>query len=623
MISRNLSAITRFFSVFAVIGISVTPVLAVMSPEQKQELTAVSTALNKATTLFGRDQFAKSAEGVAELQERFEKLAASDDVDVHRALEDVHKKFIRLHALLELEGIELPPLPELKPAASMPTPSAAGGGPSFIKDVAPMLVAKCGKCHVDGTRGKFNMVNYAALMKGSETGVVIFPNDPTGSRIVEVIESGDMPRGGSLSPAEFASLKNWIAAGAKYDGENPQDNLNMFAAGGNTPTPTPTVAVATGNESVSFARDIAPVLSTSCFGCHVNAQNARGNFDMTSFERMLRGGDSGAPFVARQPAISLIVQRLKGEGGETRMPMGREPLSDAVIAKFEKWIAEGATFDGPDPRMGVVQVAALAKAKNSTHEELTADRMALALQNWNLGAAGSKPDQFETKNFFVVGNVGPATLEEYGRKAEELAPKVAPIFGAPSDQPLIKGRMSLFVFKQRYDYSEFGQMVEKRELPKEWRGHWNFTIIDAYGAFIPPSDATYTLDGLVAQQLAGTYIASLNNAPRWFSEGCARVAAGRLAAKDPRVAAWKNGLIPAAAKMTKPSDFMTGKIPPEDADIASYAFITGLMKDSKRFNALLDGLRAGEDFTKLFVNSYGAGPEKVAEIWANSVVRGR
>ena len=622
MISRNQSAIIRFFSVIALLATTAVSGWAAITPEQKQELNEVSIALNKVNTLFGRDQFAKSAEGIAELQSRFEKLAASGDAEVHKALEDLHKKFIRTHALLELEGVELPPLPELKPAAPMPSPSADGGGASFVKDVAPMLVAKCGRCHVDGSRGEFNMANYATLIRGPAAGVVIFPNDPAGSRIVEVIESGDMPRGGSLSPAEFASLKNWIAAGAKYDGENPQDNLNMFAVAGGA-TPAPTVTVATGNESVSFARDIAPVLATACFGCHVSAQNARGNLDMTSFERMLRGGDTGPVFVARQPMNSLIIQRLKGEGGETQMPMGKEPLSNEVIAKFEKWISEGAPYDGPNPRMDVVQVAALAKAANSTHEELSADRMALALQNWNLGMAGSKADQLETKNFFVVGNVGPATLEEYGKKAEELAPKVGPIFGAPSNEPLIKGRMSLFLFKQRYDYSEFGQMVEKRELPKEWRGHWNFTIIDAYGALIPPSDATYTLDGLVAQQLAGTYIASLNNPPRWFSEGCARVAASRLAAKDPRVAAWKNGLGAAAAKMNNPSDFMTGKIPPEDADVAAFAFITGLMKDSKRFDAILDGLRAGEDFNALFVNSYGAGPEKVAEVWARTVARGR
>lgn len=622
MNSRNFSAIATFSAVFAIVGLTGVPALAAITAEQRSELSAVSTALNKANSLFGRDQFVKSAEEIATLHERFEKLAASGDADVLRALEDLQKKFIRAHALLELEGIELPPLPELKRAAPVPTPSSAGGGSSFVKDVAPMLVAKCGKCHIDATRGKFNMANYAALMKGSEAGVVIFPNDPGGSRIVEVIESGDMPRGGSLTPQEFTSLKNWIAAGAKYDGNNPQDSLNMFAAaGGNTSAAPAPVAAPTGNETISFANDIAPVLAANCNGCHVNAQNARGNLNMSSFAGMLRGGDGGPVFVASQPARSLIVQRIKGEGGEPQMPMGRAPLSADVIGKFEKWIAEGATYDGPNPDMNVVQVAALAKAKNSTHEQLSADRVELALQNWNLGMAGAKSDQFETKNFFVVGNVGSATLEEYGAKAEELAPKVGPMFGARSDEPLIKGRMSLFLFKQRYDYSEFGQMVEKRELPKEWRGHWNFTIIDAYGAIIPPSDATYTLDGLVAQQLAGTYIASLNSPPRWFSEGCARVAASRLAAKDPRVAAWKSDLGPALAKMTKPDDFMTGKMPAEAADVASFSFVSGLMKDSKRFGAILDGLRAEEDFDTLFVGSYGTTPDKVAEIWARSAGR--
>ncbi|MEX0819251.1 MAG: hypothetical protein WD070_06650, partial [Pirellulaceae bacterium] len=221
MISRNLLAGTSFLALFAIACATTAPALAAISPEQRRELTAVSAALSRLNSLFGRDQFAKSAEGISEIQERFEKLAASGDADVLRALEDLHKKLVRSHALLELEGIELPPLPELKPAAPMPTPSPLGGGASFVKDVAPMLVAKCGRCHIDASRGQFNMANYADLMRGPAAGVVIFPNDPAGSRIVEVIESGDMPRGGSLTPQEFTSLKNWIAAGAKYDGDNP------------------------------------------------------------------------------------------------------------------------------------------------------------------------------------------------------------------------------------------------------------------------------------------------------------------------------------------------------------------------------------------------------------------
>jgi hypothetical protein len=196
------------------------------------------------------------------------------------------------------------------------------------------------------------------------------------------------------------------------------------------------------------------------------------------------------------------------------------------------------------------------------------------------------------------------------------------MFGAPSSEPLIKGRMTLFLFRQRYDYSEFGNMIEKTDLPKEWRGHWKFSIIDAYGAMIPPTDDSYTLDGLVAQQLAGTYMAALNNPPRWFSEGAARVAASRLAPKDGRVATWKSGLGPALAKMQKADDFMTKKLPPEDADIAAFSFVDGLMK-SKSFGNLLDGLRQGNDFNQVFTAVYGASPPKVAEIWARAASRRR
>jgi hypothetical protein len=517
--------------------------------------------------------------------------------------------------LLELEGVELAPVKALANPKPMPTPTA-GSGNSFVKDIAPLLMAKCGRCHVDRSSGEFNMASYADLLRGPTAGVVIFPGDPSGSRLIEVLESGAMPRGGSISDAELTSLKTWIAAGAKFDGENPQANLSLFASANGAPGATIAISRPTGNESVSFSEHIAPVLAEACFGCHVGVQRARGNFNMTTFQRMTRPGDSDMPaFTPGEPMNSLIIRRLKGEGGEQQMPVGKTPLSDEVIATFEKWIAEGAKFDGPDPNMEIVRVAALAKAKNSTHDELSADRMEIAMQNWNLGMAGGKSDRFETKNFFLVGNVGNATLEDYGNKAEQLAPRVATMFGAPSSEPLIKGRMTLFLFRQRYDYSEFGNLVEKTELPKQWRGHWKFSIIDAYGAMIPPTDDSYTLDGLVAQQLAGTYMATLNNPPRWFSEGAARVAAARLAPKDGRVAAWKSGLGPALAKMQKADDFMTKKLPPEDADIAAFSFVEGLMK-AKNFNNLLDGLRQGNDFNKVFTAVYRASPSKVAEIWA-------
>jgi hypothetical protein len=293
------------------------------------------------------------------------------------------------------------------------------------------------------------------------------------------------------------------------------------------------VAAATGNEKISFSRDIAPVLVQECANCHGYGQRPAGDLNMTTFRRLLDGGDSGAPVLPGKPAESLLVKKLKGQAGE-RMPLRRPALSDELIATFETWIAEGAKFDGPDPATDVKRVADLYRATHATHEELSAERAEIAEQNWRLGMANVARERAETKNFLLLGNVGENTLADIGERAEALAPKIAEIFKAPADKPLVKGRITLFVFAGRYDYSEFGQMVEKRELPAEWRGHWRFDTLDAYGALIIPQREEYSLDALIAQQVAGVYIADLGESPHWFREGVARVAAARLAPSDPR-----------------------------------------------------------------------------------------
>ena len=49
----------------------------------------------------------------------------------------------------------------------------------------------------------------------------ITPSDPADSNFIEVIESGEMPKGGlKVSDSELGTLKQWIAQGAKYDGDN-------------------------------------------------------------------------------------------------------------------------------------------------------------------------------------------------------------------------------------------------------------------------------------------------------------------------------------------------------------------------------------------------------------------
>jgi hypothetical protein len=380
------------------------------------------------------------------------------------------------------------------------------------------------------------------------------------------------------------------------------------------------VETSTGNETISFAKDIAPILIQNCIRCH-GTNNPPADLNLTTIAALFRGGMRGEPVLPGKPEDSLLIKKLKGTAKDgARMPLRAAPLDDATIAKVEKWIAEGAKYDGGNTNQPIVEVAALAKAASSTHEQLTADRAKLAEENWRLSLPGTSPKRAESANFLVLGRVDEQPLGEIAKKAEGLAPKVAEMFRAPRNQPLVKGRMTLFVFDQRYEYGEFGKMVEKRDLPSAWRGHYRYSIVDAYGAVVAPPGSEYSLDALIAQQLGAVYVSSLGKGvPHWFAEGCGRLVASRTASNaDSRVRAWDDELSGAIGAMAKPDDFLTGNLAPEQADVCSYSFVKFLMSDARRFSSLLEGLRKGGEFAKTFADAYGGPPAQLAATWARN-----
>jgi mono/diheme cytochrome c family protein len=600
-----------------------------ISPEQRKEAESIRADVDKAGRLYVDGKFEEAGEVIKSVQMRVDKFCETADAQAIKLLDPITTRLTKAHALLELEGVILPalnkPMPGLEKPAPMPnTPAPAGAGTSFVTQIAPLLVARCGGCHVRDAKGMFSMANYATLMKGPAEGVVIFPGEPVGSRIIEVIESGDMPRGGGkIAPAELALLAKWIAEGAKFDGKDPTANLAALTPDAKVDAPAMVAVVeATGKETVSFAKDVAPHLSGTCFNCHGAGQQTRAGFNLTTFSGLLKGGDSGAPITPGKGAESLLIKKLKGTAEGNRMPQNLPPLPDNVIAKIEKWIDEGAKYDGGDPAMNLKQVALLAKATGSTHEELAAERMKLAEERWLLGMPGIAKSTVETKNFLIVGNLGENSLKQVGEQAEAIAPKIATMLKAPSDTALIKGRMTLFVFDQRYDYAEFGNMVERRELPKEVKGHFSANPVEVYGAMLHSKTGEYSTEALIAQQLAGAYVANLGKSgpPRWFSEGVARAMAAKISDSDARVNAWDTEMARIISSMQKPDDFLTGKLSPEDSDICSYSFVKFLMNDGRKFDLLLAALRQGDDFTQAFSTTYKGSPAQMTVAWAPKAV---
>jgi len=111
---------------------------------------------------------------------------------------------------------------EAPTAANAPTdaPAATETGEaaevSFATDVLPILQSRCVNCHGgQRTEKGLNLTSYAHFMAGSEKGPVLVAGDAAGSKFIQLIEQGKMPkRGPKVLPDQFQVLVDWVNAGA-------------------------------------------------------------------------------------------------------------------------------------------------------------------------------------------------------------------------------------------------------------------------------------------------------------------------------------------------------------------------------------------------------------------------
>jgi hypothetical protein len=104
-----------------------------------------------------------------------------------------------------------------------------------------------------------------------------------------------------------------------------------------------------GDQAVDFGRDVQPVLQARCYGCH-GPQRHEGGLRLDVRSLAMRGGDSGAVIVPGSAAASVLVERLRSEDAELRMPADGEALDAAQIDVIARWIDEGAVW--PDALAG-------------------------------------------------------------------------------------------------------------------------------------------------------------------------------------------------------------------------------------------------------------------------------
>ena len=117
-------------------------------------------------------------------------------------------------------------------------------------------------------------------------------------------------------------------------------------------SPAPTAAA-----KVDFVRDVKTIFESQCYECH-GEKKQKGHLRLDSKPLAMQGGKTGAAILPGQAAKSYLVQRIRGQGNEDRMPLDKPALSEAQVRTIEAWIDQGANW--PD-------TASVASAKIETH----------------------------------------------------------------------------------------------------------------------------------------------------------------------------------------------------------------------------------------------------------------
>lgn len=110
-------------------------------------------------------------------------------------------------------------------------PAEAVDRPDYSVNIQPIWTAQCVGCHAGPSpSGDLSLVegsSYAALVEVPSEGdpglVRVQPGSPEDSYLFQLLASGAMPVGGSLSDVDLENVKTWISQGALEGGGDDSD----------------------------------------------------------------------------------------------------------------------------------------------------------------------------------------------------------------------------------------------------------------------------------------------------------------------------------------------------------------------------------------------------------------
>jgi hypothetical protein len=233
---------------------------------------------------------------------------------------------------------------------------------AYRDDIAPLLAARCGKCHGEAKqKGKLRVDSLAALLTGGKSGAGVVPGDGARGAVLArlrlpIDDDKHMPprEVPPLSPSQVAMLSAWVARGASETMLASGLPLAADAAPRRSSAPPEATAATTSQPSldapltvppghVALFRDVvAPILARRCGECHLGAHH-EGGMRLDDLAALVRSGR----LVVGKPAASPVVTRMALPATDAdRMPPPEKPPAEAwETAAIAAWVAHGAAAD--------------------------------------------------------------------------------------------------------------------------------------------------------------------------------------------------------------------------------------------------------------------------------------
>ncbi|MEQ9407076.1 MAG: c-type cytochrome domain-containing protein [Fuerstiella sp.] len=485
-----------------------TDVSAALPPEVRKELTELSRELRGVSSLVRKKEVDEAKALIRKVEDRVTEMAIAED--------ERDRSYTSLMSALQ------------RAKASIPI--------SFEEQVAPIVREKCLGCHGENRpRAGLRLDTYANMGRGGQNGPLLIPRNPRASLIMARLttpnEQARMPKNGErLSDEELNIIGKWIAEGAGFDGS---DMTAMIGDSKVEKKPPVRVVMADGSETVSFKDDVAPWMVNVCMGCH-SGNRARGGYNISTFEQLLTDGDTGSTIVPGDPDSSYIVDLVLRQE-PIKMPAGNQvAIKESQAMALEKWIAEGAHFDGTDPKAPLralvptpaeIEAAKLAAMSDA---EFSERRMKQAEDIWKRVAPREDAASATSENLYIYGNVPQSRLDQLAEWGEQKVAALTAAYKLPDGEKPWRGRLIVFATKTRFDYEEFNTVLLNRRTPRGVSGHAVVTAgaADAYVALHDIGDEA-SEQSLNARQLLNSMIAqaylarSGGTLPDWLQQGFA------------------------------------------------------------------------------------------------------